>query len=399
MAGTGTQGFGGDGAAATAALIDSPQGLAVDANGNLYLADTHNHRIRRIDSTTGAITTVAGTGALGFAGDSNAAATSSRALPHGISVDPEGNLYIADTANHRIRRIDAATGDMTTIAGEGTQSFSGDGGAATSASLDTPRGVAVSPTGSTTIADTGNQRLRQIASAGSLQTIGGLGTTISGALTIGGPAVVSYGSGHITATLTTASSATGVITFLDSYAGSSTTAATIPLAGTSAALDTSQLSAGGHAITAPYAGDSTHGAAQSAVFAFTVSPLPLTAVITPSSISYGETISSIAGSLSGILPRDQSSVSATFSTTAAALSPAGSYPVTVTLAGAAAGKLHHRRIPGFHHHTRHNRHDTLGHDGASGSCHNGQRRRSRHFHRACRQPDYQHANRFGNDPG
>ena len=347
VAGTGAQGFEGDGGAATAASMDSPGGLAVDSNGNLYLADTHNHRIRRIDTATGAITTVAGTGVSGFAGDNNSATTAKLTLPHGISIDTQGNIYISDTANHRIRRIDGATGIITTIAGEGTQGFAGDGGIAAGASLDSPRATAVSPSGSATIADTDNQRIRQIASGTLLHTIAGLGTTIPGSLALNGPAVVSYGSGHITAIFTTTSSVTGAITFLDSYAASSNTAAVIPLAGATAVFDTSQLAAGDHAITATYTGDSTHGAAQSTVFALAVSPLPLTAVITPASVSYGETPPSITGLLSGVLLRDQSAISATFSTTAAALSPAGSYPVTVTLAGAAAGNYTLAASPAF----------------------------------------------------
>ena len=217
VAGTGTQGFAGDGSVATAALIDSPGGLAVDSNGNLYLADTHNHRIRRIDAVTGAITTVAGNGAQGFTGDSNSATAARLSLPHGLSIDPQGNVNVSDTANHRIRRIDASTGKITTIAGDGTQAFAGDGGAAIGASLNSPRSTSLSPTGAVTIADTGNQRIRQIASDTSLQTVAGLGATTPGVLTLSGPAVVSYGGGKLTATLSSATTAVGSITFLDGY--------------------------------------------------------------------------------------------------------------------------------------------------------------------------------------
>jgi hypothetical protein len=324
VAGTGTQGFEGEGSAATTALIDSPGGLAVDSNGNLYVADTHNQRVRRIDAVTGAITTVSGT-------------TADLSRPQGLSIDSQGNIYVADTANHRIRRIDGSTGKTTTIAGDGTQAFFGDGGDPTTASLNSPRSTSVSPSGLVTIADTGNQRIRQIASDVSLQTIAGLGAVTPGVLSLSGPAVISYGGGKLIATLSSATDAVGTLTFLDSYSGTSSTAANIPLSTNAAVFDTSALPAGQHAITATYVGDASHPAAQTSTFALTVSPRPLTASITPSSITYGEAVLPFNGTLNGVLPRDQSSVFATFATTAAMLSPAGTYPITITLSGAAAG--------------------------------------------------------------
>src|SRR6185312_13000298 len=116
-AGNGVEGYSGDGAAATAAALDSPAGLAVDTAGNVYLADTHNDRIRRIDAATGIITTIAGSGAFGYSGDNAAATGAKLALPHGITLDAAGNVYIVDTRNQRIRRIDAATGQITAVAG------------------------------------------------------------------------------------------------------------------------------------------------------------------------------------------------------------------------------------------------------------------------------------------
>ena len=205
IAGTGTQGFSGDRGSATSAAIDSPTGLALDTDNNLYLADTHNHRIRKIAATTGIITTIAGTGTQGFSGDTTASTTATLALPHGITIDPAGNLYLADTHNHRIRRIDATTGIITTVAGDGTQAFAGDGGPAIAASLDTPRAAAVSPSTLLTLADTGNQRIRQLdaapAPATTIHTIAGLGLTTPGALTLTAPSVIAYGTGQLTATL------------------------------------------------------------------------------------------------------------------------------------------------------------------------------------------------------
>ncbi|HMF53090.1 MAG TPA: Ig-like domain repeat protein [Edaphobacter sp.] len=273
VAGVGVQGYGGDGAQALSALLDSPQGLAIDTAGNLYLADTHNHRVRRID-TAGAITTVAGSGAFGYAGDSGAAVSARLALPQGLSVDPLGNVYLADSANHRVRLIDAKTGAITTIAGDGTQGFTEDGATPTSTPLDSPRAASISPNGRITVVDTGNARVRQI-SQGSLQTIAGLGAVVPPGLSIMGPASISYGSGSISATLVSGVDATGPITFVDNFAGSTSVVATVPLTSGLALLDTSQLPAGQHTITASYAGDSSHAAAQSAAF-----PLVITKAVT-----------------------------------------------------------------------------------------------------------------------
>ncbi|WP_263409943.1 NHL domain-containing protein [Terriglobus tenax] len=177
IAGNGSAGFSGDGGSATAAQLDTPAGIAVDASGNLYIADSHNHRIRRVSN--GTITTVAGTGVSGFSGDGGSATVAALSLPSGIAVDANGNLYIADTNNQRIRRVSGGT--ISTIAGNGEQLFAGDGGAATSASLDSPTGVAVDTTGALYIADRHNQRIRKV-SGGTITTLAGGGpVTFSGA--------------------------------------------------------------------------------------------------------------------------------------------------------------------------------------------------------------------------
>jgi sugar lactone lactonase YvrE len=341
IAGTGTQSFSGDAGLATSAAIDSPTGLVFDTANNLYIADTHNHRIRKITTTTGIITTIAGTGAPGYSGDTAAATTATLALPHGLTIDPAGNLYLADTANHRIRRIDATTGIITTAAGDGTQAFSGDGGPAIAASLDSPHDTAVSPSTLLTLADTGNQRIRQLAAAPApattIQTIAGLGLTTPGALTLTAPAVIAYGTGQLTATLATATPATGAITFFDTTSTTTTTLGTSTLAANIATLPTAKLSAGLHNLTATYAGDQTHQSAQSSTLAVTITPQQLTATITPTNLLYGQTIPGISGTLNGILPQDASNLSATFTTTATMLSSAGPYPVTATLTGPGAG--------------------------------------------------------------
>jgi len=332
VAGNGIQSFDGDGANATAALIDSPAGIAVDSSGNLYISDSHNQRVRRIDAASGTITTVAGTGVAGFSGDSGSPAAAALALPQGLSIDQQGIVYLADSANHRVRRIDISHGTISTLAGQGTQGFAGDGGPAVAASLDSPRSAIVGAD-SVVIADTGNRRIRAIASDGSLQTVAGIGAPTLGAITLSGPSVVSYGTGRLVATLNSATPATDSVTFLDGNGA----VANVLLSSNVASLDISSLPVGPHAITATYPGDLTHTSAQSTVFSLTVSPLPLTAVIFPASVTYGDPVPAISGTLNGLLPRDQSTVSATFAMATAPLSPAGSYAVTVTLAGTAAG--------------------------------------------------------------
>ena len=187
VAGDGASGFSGDSGPATGASLVLPEGIAVDLSGNLFIGDNLNHRIRRVDAATGLISTVAGEGTPGFSGDGGPATSASLDFPSGIAVDASGNLFIADTSNHRIRRVDAATGLISTVAGEGTASFSGDGGPATSASLYFPHGIVVDALGSLFIGDTSNHRIRRVdAVTGLISTVGGEGTaSFSGD---GGPA-------------------------------------------------------------------------------------------------------------------------------------------------------------------------------------------------------------------
>jgi sugar lactone lactonase YvrE len=167
--------FLGDSGNATSAAMH-PIGVAVDSTGNIFVVDSTNHRIRRID-TTGIITTVAGNGTAAFSGDGTSALSASLNTPLAIALDKAGNLFIADTLNGRVRRVDAQTGIITTIAGNGRYSFSGDGGFATSASLNQPGGLAVDSQGNVFIADTENHRVRFVeASSGRITTIAGNGT-------------------------------------------------------------------------------------------------------------------------------------------------------------------------------------------------------------------------------
>ncbi len=172
VAGTGIAGFSGDGGAATSAQLDTPAGIAVDGNGTLYIADTHNQRVRRV--ANGTITTVAGNGTAAFAGDGGTATAASLSSPSAVALDATGNLYIADTGNQRIRRVTAAA--ISTVAGTGDQGFSGDGAAATAAALDSPIGIAVDAAGTLYIADRHNHRIRAVASTGIITTLAGSGT-------------------------------------------------------------------------------------------------------------------------------------------------------------------------------------------------------------------------------
>ena len=180
VAGTGASGYSGDGNAAAAAAVNLPQGVAVDGGGNLYIADTKNNVIRRVDATTGIITTVAGNGQSGYAGDGGLAAQAQLKAPQGIAVDAFGNLWIADTGNSVIRKVTAGTGIITTVAGDGTAGFGGDGLLATAATteLNLPAAVAVDAAGNLHIADTANNRIRDVtATTGLIDTYAGTGLT------------------------------------------------------------------------------------------------------------------------------------------------------------------------------------------------------------------------------
>jgi len=160
VAGTNGAGFSGDGGSATNAQLKSPYDAAVGASGNLFIADTSNNRIREV-APNGVITTMTGTNASGFAGDGGSATIAKLSSPHGLAVDASGNLFIADTSNNRIRKVDN-TGLITTVAGNGNGAYAGDGGPAASASLSGPAGVALDAAGNLLIADSNNNRVRKV---------------------------------------------------------------------------------------------------------------------------------------------------------------------------------------------------------------------------------------------
>jgi uncharacterized protein (TIGR03437 family) len=171
-AGNGTSsGYGCEGCLATLTPLDSPQGVAADAHGNLFIADTHHNRVIRVDPG-GAIHTISGTGTPGNLDD---AALSELQGPTGLALDSDGNLYIADSGNHRIRMLTPA-GTISTVAGSGVSGFSGDGGPAADAELNSPAAVAVDSAGNLYIADSGNNRIRMVTPDGNISTLAGTGT-------------------------------------------------------------------------------------------------------------------------------------------------------------------------------------------------------------------------------
>lgn len=160
VAGNGQGSFSGDGRPASEVSLNEPEGVAVAPDGTLYVSDTGNHRIRKID-TAGVISTLAGTGNEPFNGDV-AAGSANLSRPTGLAVAPDGTVYVADTGHDRVRRIDT-DGTVTTVAGNGVAAFDGDGGQGSRASLKGPRAVALGPDGELYIADTGNNRIRRVA--------------------------------------------------------------------------------------------------------------------------------------------------------------------------------------------------------------------------------------------
>jgi uncharacterized protein (TIGR03437 family) len=187
----GSAGFAGDSGTATSAQLSSPNGLAFDSSGNLYVADSVNNRIRKISG--GNISTVAGNGTAGYTGDNGAATSAELLHPAGVAVDSAGNIYIADTGNHVIRKV-SSSGTITTIAGSNVGGYAGDGGSAINAQLEFPGGVAVDSSGNVYIADSGNSVIREV-SGGNISTI--LGNSVASAFLNDPEAIVLDGAGNL----------------------------------------------------------------------------------------------------------------------------------------------------------------------------------------------------------
>lgn len=175
--GTGERGYAGDGGPAAQALLNGPFDVGFDANGNLYFSDTFNHCIRRVDKRTNIITTVAGCGEAGYSGDGGPSTLARFNEPYGIAVDKAGNIFVADRHNHCVRRVDRASGIVTTFAGDGSSGFSGDDGPAARAAMVEPNGLAFDPAQTRLyITDVADHRVRVVdLASGIIWTFAGTG--------------------------------------------------------------------------------------------------------------------------------------------------------------------------------------------------------------------------------
>ena len=176
LAGTGTAGYSGDGGPASAARINNPYGLSIGPDGALYVCEIGNHVIRRTDLKTGVISTVAGNGKMGYSGDGGPATQASLNEPYEIRFDKAGNMFFAEMKNHIVRRVDAATKVISTVAGTGQPGYSGDGGPAAKAQLRQPHSIAFDPQGNLLVCDIGNHRVRRVnLKTGIIDTYAGTG--------------------------------------------------------------------------------------------------------------------------------------------------------------------------------------------------------------------------------
>jgi uncharacterized protein (TIGR03437 family) len=211
---TPTAGYGGDGNLAISATLNGPTSVAIDSKGNMYITDQVNNVIRMVAKSNGYISTVAGRNVAGYGGDGGPATSAVINNPDSIVVDSKGNFYFSDTLNHIVRVVNVSTNVTNTYAGSIDQGkgFSGDGGAATAAALDTPSGIAFDSSGNMYIADSGNQRIREvIAATGVINTIAGDGQ--QGYLPVGGPAL----GEHLNGPQQIAVASNGDIYFADSF--------------------------------------------------------------------------------------------------------------------------------------------------------------------------------------
>jgi sugar lactone lactonase YvrE len=328
IAGNGIQGFAGDGAAAVSAELDTPMGLVVSASGQIFVADSHNDRIRMI-ATDGSITTFAGSGVQGYAGDGGAATAAELSQPRGLLVTSSGAVIFADSNNQRIRMVDA-NGTISTIAGSGVQGAVSDGTSAITAGMNTPRGMAVSSFGSPVYADALNHLVRESIANGNLYVPAGLAPTRASVVALSVNPSMSYGQTNAAVNVTgSAGTSQGVVELLDGTAVVMQTT----LAAGAGTFAPETLSAGPHSLSAAFLGDGVNPAAASATFNVNVTPAVVTATANAASAEYGHAIPVLTGSLSGVLPQDTNNVAAVFTTTAVVLSPPGSYAIGVTLTG------------------------------------------------------------------
>jgi sugar lactone lactonase YvrE len=192
VAGNGIAGFSGDGGPATSTELNFPDGVGLDASDNVYIGDALNNRVRKLDVTTGIITTVAGTGVAGFSGDGGLGTNAELNFPSRPALDAAGNLYIADFQNNRVRRVDATTHVIVTVAGTGTAAYSGDGGPARDADLSGPISVTVDTSGNLYVGDTNNARIRVVNTGTNTITVAGIAIQPATIVTIAGNGIIGY---------------------------------------------------------------------------------------------------------------------------------------------------------------------------------------------------------------
>jgi hypothetical protein len=298
VAGTGTGGYSGNGGAATSAKISQPMGLALDAASNVYFADWGNAVIREVTASTGNISTVAGSGSNGFSGDGGPATAAKLYYPYGVAVDTAGNIYIADDVNNRIRKVTASTGNISTVAGNGAGGYSGDGGAAASAALQYPYGVALDTANNIYIADEGNNRIRAVAQVKATPSI-----SVSCS-----PNPITYGSQTTTCTATISGGATGTVMWTINGGAWTTTYLS---GGTTSAGGFSGWNAGTYTIGVAYGGDSNNNPVSSTTILTISKATPAVSVFcSPNPITYGG-----ANSICTISASDSGSVTGTVSLT------------------------------------------------------------------------------------
>jgi len=275
VAGTGIGSYSGDGGPATNANITQPMGLVLDAAGNIYFVDWGNARVRKVTASTRDITTVAGNGSEGYSGDGGPATAAQLYDPYGVAVDAAGNIYIADSMNNRIRKVAASTGEISTVAGNGTAGYSGDGGAATSAELEYPYGVAVDTANNIYIADDGNNRIRAV---GQVKATPSISVSCS-------PNPITYGSETTTCATTVSGGATGTITW--TINGGVWTTQTLN-GGTASAGGFNGYAAGSYTIGVTYHGDSNNNpASTSTTLTISKATPSISDTCSPNPISYG----------------------------------------------------------------------------------------------------------------
>jgi sugar lactone lactonase YvrE len=335
IAGTGVQGFMGDGGAATSAQLNAPTGVTVDSSHRILIADTLNQRVRAIDSN-GTITTLAGTGIAGYTGDHGAAAQARLALPTSLAVDASGDILIADTGNQRIRSVSSA-GTISTVAGSGTQGLTADGAMAVAAALNRPLALTVSSAGNLIFSDSANQRVRIVEANGELftivpvQAVVGSQTTIQTTLNAPSPAV--YGQASATVSVVVGGqAATGSVKLLE---GTSVIAQST-LTNGSATMSLPLLGAGAHQLVASFAGAANNAASLSQAATLNITPATVVASANAATSFYGQSPPQLAGTSAGILAQDSASTSVSFSTAATSSSSAGTYPIAATLTGTAS---------------------------------------------------------------